>query len=265
VTAAAFVGNGVGLTGLVHTAGDTMTGALNLPAGGLAVGANQLVVTPSGNVGIGMASPPHMLDVNATSGIPTIAVGDLNGTNALFYMRANVGSGAAGTLDLLSRNAHDFTFISFPGGVGTEYMRIKGTNGNVGIGTSNPTNKLHVVGTVQATAYITGSDRNAKENVQPVSVDEILAKVAALPISTWTFKEQDSGTHLGPMAQDFYAAFNLGNTDSGIFTVDENGVALAAIQGLKKDADAKDAKIEALQRQVDELRALIQQLSTQGK
>jgi len=268
VTAAAFVGNGAGLTGItnfVNKVGDSMTGALNLPAGGLTVGANQLVVTPSGNVGIGMASPPHMLDVNATSGIPTIAVGDLNGTNALFYIRANVGSSAAGTVDLLSRNAHDFTFTSFPGGVGTEYMRIKGTNGNVGIGTSNPTNKLHVVGTVQATAYITGSDRNAKENVQPVSVDEILAKVATLPISTWTFKEQDSGTHLGPMAQDFYAAFNLGNTDSGIFTVDESGVALAAIQGLKKDADAKDAKIEELQRQVDELRALIQQLSTQGE
>jgi hypothetical protein len=114
VTAAAFVGNGAGLTGItnfVNKVGDTMTGALNLPAGGLTVGTNQLVVTPSGNVGIGMASPPHMLDVNATSGIPTIAVGDLNGTNALFYMRANVGSSAAGTLDLLSRNAHDFTFI----------------------------------------------------------------------------------------------------------------------------------------------------------
>ena len=67
------------------------------------------------------------------------------------------------------------------------------------------------------------------------------------------------------MKSSAYAAFNLGNTDSGIFTVDETGVALAAIQGLKKDADAKDAKIEELQRQVDELRALIQKISTQGK
>lgn len=67
------------------------------------------------------------------------------------------------------------------------------------------------------------------------------------------------------MKSSAYAAFNLGNTDSGIFTVDETGVALAAVQGLKKDADAKDAKIEELQRQVDELRALIQKISTQGK
>ena len=67
------------------------------------------------------------------------------------------------------------------------------------------------------------------------------------------------------MKSSAHAAFNLGNTDSGIFTVDETGVALAAVQGLKKDADAKDAKIEELQRQVDELRALIQKISTQGK
>ena len=106
------------------------------------------------------------------------------------------------------------------------------TNGFVGIGTSAPTNRLHVVGTVQATAYITASDRNLKENVQPVSPEDILRKVEALPIATWTFIEESSGTHLGPMAQDFHAAFGLGNTDSGIATVDADGVALAAIQAL---------------------------------
>lgn len=38
--------------------------------------------------------------------------------------------------------------------------------------------------------------------------------------------------HLGPMAQDFHAAFNVGMDDKHMATVDEEGVALAAIQGL---------------------------------
>ncbi len=120
------------------------------------------------------------------------------------------------------------------------------TNGFVGIGTSAPTNRLHVAGTVQATAYITASDRNLKENVQPVSPEDILRKVEALPIATWTFIEESSGTHIGPMAQDFHAAFGFGNTDSGIMTVDADGVALAAIQALAAENDAVKKENEAL-------------------
>ncbi len=37
--------------------------------------------------------------------------------------------------------------------------------------------------------------------------------------------------HLGPTAEDFYAAFGLGS-DAGIGTVDADGVALATIQAL---------------------------------
>ena len=77
------------------------------------------------------------------------------------------------------------------------------------------------------------SDRNAKANVEPVDVHGVLARVAALPISTWNYKTQESGIrHLGPMAQDFRSAFGLGENETTIATVDAQGVALAAIQGL---------------------------------
>jgi hypothetical protein len=55
--------------------------------------------------------------------------------------------------------------------------------------------------------------------------------------------------HIGPMAQDFYAAFQVGADDTHITTIDENGVALAAIKGLYQQNQELKAQIEALQNQ----------------
>jgi hypothetical protein len=54
-----------------------------------------------------------------------------------------------------------------------------------------------------------------------------------MPITSWSYKaESPSVRHIGPMAQDFYKAFGLGLDDKHITTIDEGGVALAAIKGL---------------------------------
>jgi len=124
------------------------------------------------------------------------------------------------------------------------------TNGFVGIGITNPTNLLHVGGTVQATLVVQSSDRNAKENIQPVEPGDILAKVVALPVSTWTFNEESNGTHIGPMAQDFHAAFGFGNSDTTIATVDADGVALAAIQALAKENEELRQRLEVLEQKM---------------
>jgi len=106
-------------------------------------------------------------------------------------------------------------------------------------------------------SWINASDRNAKENFQPVAGREVLAKVAAMPISRWTYKNSDGSTHLGPVAQDFRAAFNLGVDDTSIATVDADGVALAAIQGLNELVKEKDTEIQALKQRLDRLEKLI--------
>ncbi|HZT21418.1 MAG TPA: tail fiber domain-containing protein, partial [Verrucomicrobiae bacterium] len=74
--------------------------------------------------------------------------------------------------------------------------------------------------------------------------------------------------HLGPMAQDFHAAFGLnGSDDKHISTVDEGGVALAAIQGLNQkleaESQAKDAEIQQLRQTVAQLKNLVNQLIAQ--
>ncbi len=90
------------------------------------------------------------------------------------------------------------------------------------------------------------SDRNAKTALQAVDGREVLTKVVALPLSTWQYKTQNPKyRHIGPMAQDFYAAFQLGESDKGIDTVDADGIALAAIQGLNALVAEKVAKTTA--------------------
>ncbi len=99
------------------------------------------------------------------------------------------------------------------------------------------------------------SSRDAKMGFDSTDTVDILRKVVALPIETWRFRtESEEVRHIGPMAQDFRAAFGLGHNDTTIHTVDADGVALAAIQGLHRLVQEKDAKIDAQAREIDKLR-----------
>jgi hypothetical protein len=106
------------------------------------------------------------------------------------------------------------------------------------------------------------SDRNAKENVEPVDALAVLERVVSMPLATWNYKEQaDSIRHMGPMAQDFYAAFGLGLGETTIDTIDPDGVALAAIQGVNEKLEQrlaeKDVEIEELRERLERLETLL--------
>jgi hypothetical protein len=144
--------------------------------------------------------------------------------------------------------------------------------GNVGIGTTSPANLLQVGSSgspayCNGTTWVNGSDRNSKEGFAAIKPAEVLAKVAALPITEWKYKVEAEGTeHLGPMAQDFHAAFGLNGTDDKhIATVDEGGVALAAIQGLNQKLNEKDAEIQDLKARLEKVEQLINANNGGGK
>lgn len=114
------------------------------------------------------------------------------------------------------------------------------------------------------------SDQNSKDNFLPVDTKTVLEKVAAMPLTTWNYKTQDQSIrHIGPMAQDFYAAFSIGEDNKHITTIDSEGVALAAIKGLNQKVDeqmkAKDAAIQQLQETVAQLKDLVNKLAANQK
>ncbi len=120
------------------------------------------------------------------------------------------------------------------------------------------------------------SDRNVKDHFAPVDKLQFLARVLALPITTWNYKTQVASIrHIGPMAQDFFAAFNVGEDDRHITDIDEGGVALAAIQGLNQKLEEelrqkevrlaaalseKETRLAAAENQIHELKIMVQDL-----
>ena len=141
--------------------------------------------------------------------------------------------------------------ITAPGGINA--TAITGTQGVF-------TGNVQVTGNVVANAFITSSDRNAKESFAPVDSREILARVAAMPIQRWNFKQDTDTRHIGPMAQDFYAAFEVGTDEKHIATVDADGVALAAIQGLNQLLGEKETALSALRADMEKMQAQISAL-----
>jgi hypothetical protein len=225
-------------------------------------GTNQFLIRALGGVGINNASPLTELDVRSSSSgsAGQVLAANYNAdTWVMLWSGFGAGTNAPAIIwsDGTAGDALRFISGEKDGTSSTEWMRINGTNGFVGIGTTNPTNRLHVAGGITCTALTQTSDRNAKENFAPVSPQEVLNKVAALPITTWNFKEMKDGRHMGPMAQDFYVAFGLGGGDTTITSMDPDGVALAAIQGLNQKLEAR---LEQKETEIAELRLRLEKL-----
>ncbi|HEX6912149.1 MAG TPA: tail fiber domain-containing protein, partial [Longimicrobium sp.] len=90
--------------------------------------------------------------------------------------------------------------------------------------------------------------RNRKENFLRVDGEEVLSRLRSMPMTTWNYKTQDGSIrHLGPMAQDFHAAFGLGESELMINSVDIDGVNMAAAQALEARTSAQARRIEALE------------------
>jgi hypothetical protein len=90
------------------------------------------------------------------------------------------------------------------------------------------------------------SSRAAKTDVQPVDPSSVLDALREIEVTTWRYVSQTGTRHIGPMAEAFHDAFGVGEDRESINTVDADGVALAAIQGLAGKYDDLSAENEQL-------------------
>jgi hypothetical protein len=220
--------------------------------------------------------------------------GMLNVANA--QVRGSISMGTVGASSLSSRTitladndsagvlyGHSFGLLSrLPQGIHLGYNSYyDGRNGQI-INSTGATSRLTVgygfvglyVGAVGALPVLTrliansngvsvygtfnnSSDRNAKQDFSSVSSAEILAKVAVLPISEWSYKEDPTARHIGPVGQDFYSIFKIGTDEKSIAPIDEGGIALAAIQALNQAVERKEKAIQNLQERVQKLERLL--------
>ena len=104
------------------------------------------------------------------------------------------------------------------------------------------------------------SDVNVKEHFRDWAAEDVLSGIARMPVREWNYKTQDASIrHMGPTAQDFHAAFGLGESNLRINTIDADGVALAAVKALEMRTRELN---ERLTRENDELRARLARLES---
>jgi trimeric autotransporter adhesin len=259
VTATSFNGNGAGMTSLnaANLTGSVPSASLtSVPAGNLTgtildvrlsanvalLNANQTftgsnTIAPSGSLSFG-SQVRQMLNLWGTQ----YGIGVQSST---VYFRTDNASGLANGFAWYKGGTHNDAAQNAGGG--TTMMKLDGTG-------------LTVNGTL-----VSASDRNVKQDFAEVNSRAVLEKVAQLPIQTWAYKSDPNTKHLGPVAQDFYAAFAVGPDDKHIATVDESGVALAAIQGLNQKVEERDGEIQALKKAVAELKSVVKQMNEQNR
>lgn len=82
----------------------------------------------------------------------------------------------------------------------------------------------------------------------------VLEAALALPVSTWRYHWDPAGVrHLGPMAQDWWRAFGIGQDDRTICCTDTNGVAIVCIQALHRLLEETRQETAALRQRLEQL------------
>ncbi|MCB0207991.1 MAG: tail fiber domain-containing protein [Anaerolineae bacterium] len=202
---------------------------------------NVHVIGPDGKVGTFPSSlgskDAFVFENNGNVNLALVG-GSTSGSSLKFYR-----DGTAGFVAYINYN-HNNKIMNF-------YVEDSGS-----IMSLNSTGDLTLSG-----ALSQNSDINAKEDISPVDTQEVLVRLAEVPVSTWSYKDDSPDIrHMGPMAQDFYAAFELGQDDRHISPLDTSGATLAAVQALYELSQEKDAQIADLKQQNADLEARLEAL-----
>lgn len=205
---------------------------------------NSLTIAPDGNVGMGTNSPAARLHVRTTDAAHL----DLARFENTSLTNPNVN------LELVSGD-ENWTI-----GINGAQSKLELKRASDSLFSIDGKTRMVVAnyGIKSGGVIHHASDRNMKDSFKEIEPVDILDKVLELRISQWKFKSEENGVrHIGPTSQDFGSAFGVGTDDRFIDTVDADGVALAAIQGLNRklmqSLEERDAVINTLLKRIEAL------------
>ena len=216
--------------------GGTMTGTLgagNVSAGAFASNTGGGNFSFPGNVGIGTTNPGSSLDIESP-GSTTLAIGmpagATSGTIGILKFQRGVSdwawAGIAGVSNYTDQNG--LAFYTTPGGTvnAIERMRIS-QGGNVGIGTTNPGQKLDVVGNLRLNGDIVYGNQSATYKNNYVRNSSFARARSASSVDDWTLsgavREKDGGrdyiktSGIYYFASQFYTADDINNLATRTF------------------------------------------------
>lgn len=213
-------------------------------------------------------SPGLRIEQDGTEGFGAYAW-DVAGNEANFFVRDVTATGSGAEV------------IPFRIRAGTPSGTLTLDGTNVGLGTVSPSTTLHLQsetpglrvensstgtnallldenGNLTLSGVLTeASSALVKENRVDVDAGSVLQALRSIPIQTWNYtQDADAVRHMGPMAQDVYAAFGLGIGEEHLAPLDVNGIALASIQALADRLDAQSEENASLR---DDVAALQEQ------
>lgn len=252
----------------------TGVGAVAIGSGAQATNDDALALGPSSIAG-GLAS--ITIGPSIANGSFGVAIGLQNKAAGNFSLALGKNASTCSTYDCAPGTAKQGSIVISDGCAGFSSDAVTATaNNQVNIrgcgGFRFFTNQSLTSGVEMAPgggSWSSLSDRNMKENFVTVNTREILQKVVTMPVTTWNYKSQDKTIrHIGVTAQDFHQKFGVGESDKRIATIDPDGVAFAAIQGLnekveertndlQKENDALKLQLKQQQATIDALKKLV--------
>jgi hypothetical protein len=170
-----------------------------------------MYLTANGRCGIGTDSPSFLLHVNGTIG----ATDDITLSNAKSIKGTSTGGT---TYSILSISSGDYLMIGYESRTALNTyvygkvfsVRTNGStsrlyitsSGNVGVGTTSPSYKLHVSGDVYATGGVTSLSDIRKKDVLTYELPLNVEQIAQAPTIKFLWKDKrEEGEQIGTIAQ----------------------------------------------------------------
>ncbi len=198
---------------------------------------------------------------NTAFGNDALQSNTFGSNNTAIGADADVVSGSLSNATAIGSNAKVSTSntMAFGDGQVNQWVFGRSTTSSPGLPPINRALEVGTNGTNGNGAYLTkgGAWTNTssivkKDDFTELNSDDLLQKISRLSIQKWKYKGTDE-YHIGPIAEDFYAAFALGTDDKGISTIDPSGIALAAIKAQQNIIEKQSELIYELEKRINAL------------